>query len=63
MTYKCSICGEEFGEIPPNGIPVGTQKNGNILMMFPTQAIVHNLKLLRPKKIKESENEPTKTSD
>jgi hypothetical protein len=60
--YKCSICGEEFGELPPEGRPVGTQRFNNLTMIFP-DARVHNLKLLRPKKIKESEIEPTKTSD
>jgi hypothetical protein len=63
MSYRCSICGEEFGAIPADAIPIGTQKYSNLTLMFPAEARVHNLKLIRIKKHKESTNEPTKTSD
>jgi len=55
MSYKCSICGEIFEAIPPEARPVGTQKNGNLTMLFP-EARIHNLKLVKePKESKENE--------
>jgi hypothetical protein len=58
--YRCTLCDEEFGEVPEDAILVGRQRNGNITFLRPADVRVHNLKLV---KIKESENEPTQTSD
>jgi hypothetical protein len=53
MSYRCSICGEEYDAIPPDALPVGTQKYSNLTLMFPAEGRIHNLKLVRIKKPKE----------
>jgi hypothetical protein len=53
--YKCSLCDEIF-EALPTGIAVGTQRYGNILMISQEDGRLHNFKLIREKKPKESKD-------
>jgi hypothetical protein len=47
MRFVCRICSQEFTEIPSNAIPVGSQKYGHLLYMFPDEVIVHDLKIIK----------------
>jgi len=48
--YRCTLCDEEFGEVPEDAILVGRQRNGNITFLRPADVRVHNLKIIREPK-------------
>lgn len=51
MIYRCSICDQEFSEIPPNTVQISNGR-GSALYRFPNGQI-HNLKKIQAKKPEE----------